>query len=147
MACLLTSKVCGMPRLVLMFVCGILVLKFVTCPTTVRSKLGMILETYYSSIQKHCKSLYAKRSFQNCLSVSLNPKLYPKSPHSTPDFSSVLFTHLCGDIQAPLSVYCSGATVGYCPSVSHLTSPSKSCGLSKMLLLSITSSSCWGTRT
>jgi hypothetical protein len=38
----------------------------------------MILETYYSSSQKHCKSLYAKRSFQNCLSVSLNPKLYPK---------------------------------------------------------------------
>jgi hypothetical protein len=146
-ACLLTSKVCGMPRLVLMFVFGILVLKFVTCPTMARSKLGMILETYYSSIQKHCKSLYAKRSFQNCLSVSLNPKLYPKSPHSTPDFFSVLFTHLCGDIQAPLSVYCSGATVGYCPSVSHLVSPSKSCGLSKMLLLSITSSSCWGTRT
>ncbi len=78
MACLLTSKVCGMPRLVLMFVCGILVLMFVPCPTTARSKLGMILETYYSSSQQHCKSLYAKRSFQNCLSVSLNPKLYPK---------------------------------------------------------------------
>jgi hypothetical protein len=52
---------------------------FVTYPTTARSKLGMILETYYSSIQKHYKSLYAKRSFQNCVSVSLNPKLHSKS--------------------------------------------------------------------